>query len=196
MTCQNARLRPSPPGRRHGQMNHSYKTCLLLFSPSFHSAVASAAKFSRHSPSQHTSFQRSPPTYLRMPFTKRSSYLIQIRSTLRPPSNSRTAFAISSDDTCSKLRAPSVPLSSNCLDFRIAATAEPYSSRKSWCRYPEKNSRRAGNSGVLFAARRFFLSLVIVSPHRSSAHRTLRRPLAIQSPLPYGTTSVAPRTRL
>jgi len=31
MTCQNARLRPSPPRRRHGQMNHSYKTCLLLF---------------------------------------------------------------------------------------------------------------------------------------------------------------------
>ena len=65
---------PLTPGRRHGQMNHSYKTCLLLFSPSFHSAVASAAKFSRHSPSQHTSFQRSPPTYLRMPFTKRASY--------------------------------------------------------------------------------------------------------------------------
>jgi hypothetical protein len=71
------------PGRRHGQMNHSYKTGLLLFSPSFHSAVASAAKFSRHRPSQHTSFQRSPPTYHRMPFTKRCCYLIQIRSPLQ-----------------------------------------------------------------------------------------------------------------
>jgi hypothetical protein len=177
-------------------MNHSYKTCLLLFSSSFHSAVRSAAKFSRHSPSQHTSFQRSSPTYLRMPFTKRSSYLIQIRSTLRPPCRSQFThcFCDFLDDTCSSsvrqaFHSRRTALTSESLaslrDACAAPTAEPYSSRKSWCRYPEKNSRRAGNSGVLFAARRFFLSLVIASPNRSSAHRTLRRPLAIQSPLAY-----------
>jgi len=70
-------------------MNDSHKTCLLPFFPSFHSAVVSAAKFSGHSPSQHISFQRSPPTYLPMSFTKCSSYLIQIRSTLRPPCRSQ-----------------------------------------------------------------------------------------------------------
>src|SRR6266851_1516169 len=124
MTCQNGLgIAPHPQGRRHGQMNHSYKTCLLLFFPSFHSAVASAAKFSRHSTSQHASFQRSPPTYLRMPFTKRSSYLIQIRSTLRPPSQFTHCFCDFLRRYLFQLRAPSVPLSSNCLDFRIAGVS-------------------------------------------------------------------------
>jgi hypothetical protein len=97
-------------------MNHSYKTCLLPFFPSFHSAVASAAK---------TSFQRSPPTCLRMPFTKRSSYLIQIRGTLRPPCRSQLThcFCDFLRRYLFQLRAPSVPLSSNCLDFRIAGVS-------------------------------------------------------------------------
>ena len=158
MTCQNARLRPSPPGRRHGQMNHSYKTCLLLFSPSFHSAVASAAKFSRHSPSQHTSSQHSPPTYLRMPFTKRSSYLIQIRSTLRPPCRSQFThrFCDFLRRYLFQLRAPSVPLSSNCVDFRIDGVSS-------------KRLRRSNRRAVFVAK-----ILVQVSRKKLSQSRELR----------------------
>ena len=147
-------------------MNHSYKTCLLLFFPSFHSAVASAAKFSRHSPSQHTSFQRSPPTYLRMPFTKRSSYLIQIRSTLRPPCRSQLThcFCDFLRRYLFQLRAPRVPLSSNSLDFRIAGVssipfavprtaAYPTAARLAFLAYlaiHEMNNVRVFNTGTEF----------------------------------------------
>ena len=139
-------------------MNHSYKTCLLLFPPSFHSAVASAAKFSRHSPSQHTSFQRSPPTYLRMPFTKRSSYLIQIRTTLRPPCRSQFThyFCDFLRRYWFQLRAPSVPLWSNCLDFPIAGVSS-------------KRLRRSNRRAVFVAK-----ILVQVSRKKLSQSRELR----------------------
>src|ERR1700741_644715 len=95
---------PLTPRKKARSNGHSYKTCLLLFSP------------------LHFIARPRPTNECPSPSAPRTSYLILIRSTLLPPCRSQFThyFCDFLRPYLFQLRAPSVPLSSNCLDFPIA----------------------------------------------------------------------------
>ena len=123
----------------------------------------------------HFNARPRPTNECPSPSAPRTSYLIRIRSTLLPPCRSQFThyFCDFLRPYLFQLRAPSVPLSSNCLDFRIAG----FSSREFFFR--DACSRIfATNTARRLERRKRFKTFVKFYGTGSAAGQTKSRALA------------------